>query len=230
MSGEGTGTAETHEMGLFEAMRTARTIRYISPEPVSDDLLRKVLTAATWAPNGGNRQPWRFLVVREPELKRRLRDLYLPPWNEYAAYRAKTGPRPEMNHAAFDRMMRAATHLAEHFDEVPAIVIPCLRLEDVVFTDSELDRPCVTGGSSILPAIQNLLLACRAVGLAAALTTLLVSQELEVKKIFGIPDGWATVAFIAVGYPLGKGYRPVVRQPVEQVTCLDHWDKPLFAN
>jgi nitroreductase len=223
-----------HDIDLFEAMRTCRTVRRLRPDPVPDELLRKVLTAATWAPSGGNRQPWRFLIVRDPQLKRSLGELYLPVWRSfsqvYAAHLATLSPESRVRQ---ERMIRSADHLAEHFHEVPVIVVVCVHIPDLAITDAGLDRPSVVGGASIYPAVQNLILACRAVGLGAALTTLLCHKEPEVRALLGIPEGWATCAHLPLGYPAGKahgagGHGPVHRKPVERVTFLDRWDRPLF--
>jgi nitroreductase len=218
------------EIDVFEAMRTCRTVRRLRPDPVPDELLRKVLTAATWAPSGGNRQAWRFLVVRDAALKRSLKDLYLPLWQRfaqaYAAMQAAASPETQARNA---RMLRSADHLAEHFDEAPAIVVVCVHMPELAITDAGLDRPPVVGGASIYPAVQNLMLACRAVGLGAALTTLLCMKEPEVSALLGIPNGWATCAHLPLGFPQGKGHGPVVRKPVERVTFADRWDRPLFG-
>ena len=218
------------EIDVFEAMRTCRTVRRLRPDPVPDELLRKVLTAATWAPSGGNRQAWRFLVVRDPGLKRSLKDLYLPLWKRfaqaYAAMQAAASPETQARNA---RMLASADHLAEHFDEAPAIVVVCVHMPELAITDAGLDRPPVVGGASIYPAVQNLMLACRAVGLGAALTTLLCMKEPEVAALLGIPSGWATCAHLPLGFPQGKGHRPVARKPVERVTFADRWDRPLFT-
>jgi nitroreductase len=213
------------EIDLFEAMRTCRTIRRLRPDPVPDDLLRRVLTAATWAPSGGNRQPWRFVVVRDAGRKKALKDLYLPLWERFsAAYAA----RFTTDSAAARRMLGAADHLARHLDEAPLIVVVCAQMAELAITDAGLDRPPVVGGASIYPAVQNLMLACRGVGLGAALTTLLCMKEPEVCALLGIPYGWATCAHLAVGFPEGRGHGPLARKPVEAVVFLDGWDRPLW--
>jgi nitroreductase len=217
------------DIALLEAMRTCRTVRRLRPDPIPEALLCQVLTAATWAPSGGNRQPWRFLVVRDAERKRALRDLYLPIWQSFsAAYGARMTARAPEAHARITRMMAAADHLAEHLDRAPVIVVFCVHLPDLAITDAGLDRPSVVGGASIYPAVQNLLLACRAVGLGGALTTLLCQKEPEVRALLGIPENWATCAHVPIGYPEGKGHGPLARMPVERVAFLDHWDRPLF--
>ncbi len=215
---------------LFEAMRTCRTVRRLRPDPVPDELLRQVLTAATWAPSGGNRQPWRFLVVRDAELKRRVGELYLPVWRTFSAgYASRVAAASPPSRAGLERMMRAADHLAEHFHEAPVILVVCVHIPSLAITDAGLDRPAVVGGASIYPAVQNLILACRGVGLGAALTTLLCLKEPEVRALLGIPADWAPCAHLPVGYPAGEGHGPVQRQPVESVAFLDRWEQPLFS-
>src|SRR5947208_4552900 len=111
------------EISLFEALRTCRTVRRLKPDPVPDALLRQVLTAATWAPSGGNRQPWRFLVVRDAERKRQLRELYLPLWRNFSqAYTRHLETLAPAARAPQVRMVRAADHLAEHYHEAPVII------------------------------------------------------------------------------------------------------------
>lgn len=214
---------------LFEAMRTCRTVRRLRPDPVPEELLRQVLTAATWAPSGGNRQPWRFLVVRDVELKRRLGELYLPLWRTFsAAYASRVAAASPPSRARLERMVQAADHLAEHFHEAPVILVVCVHIPDLAITDAGRDRPPIVGGASIYPAVQNLILACRAVGLGAALTTLLCLKEPEVRALLSIPADWAPCAHLPVGYPATPGHGPVRRKPVESVAFLDRWDHPLF--
>ncbi len=218
------------ELDLFEAMRTARMVRRLRPDPIPDALLRKVLTAATLAPSGGNRQPWRFLVVRDADRKRHLGERYLALWRTFRdAYTARFGSLSPEVRVREERMIRSADHLAEHFHEAPAIVVVCVHFPELAITDANLDRPSVVGGASIYPAVQNLILACRGVGLGATLTTLLCLQEPEVRALLDIPEGWATCAYLPLGYPEGKGHGPVRRKPVEKVAYLDRWDQPLFS-
>jgi nitroreductase len=218
------------ELDVFEAMRTMRTVRRLRPAPVPDEVLRRVLTAATWAPSGGNRQPWRFVVVREAALKRQLQEMYLALWQTFsAAYTARLLETvPPEERASSERMLRAADHLAQHLHEVPVIVVVCVHVPDLAITDGGFERPPVVGGASIYPAVQNLLLACRAVGLGAALTTLLCQKEPEVQAMLSIPKRWATCAHIAIGHPEGTGHGAVKRRPVDEVAYLDRWEQPLF--
>jgi nitroreductase len=220
---------ENAGIDLFEAMSTLRSVRRLRSDPVPDDLLRKVLTAATWAPNGGNRQPWRFIVVRNAETKRTLRDLYLPHWTTYEnAHRPAVAKLPEPERSRMEKTFATARHLAEHIHEAPVIVVVCVHLPDLAITDAKLGRPSVVGGGSIYPAVQNLLLACRAYGLGATLTTLLCIEEPKVKELLAIPENWATAAYVPIGYPQGRGHGPLTRKPIDKVSFLDRWDSPLF--
>jgi nitroreductase len=220
---------ENAGIDLFEAMSTLRSVRRLRSDPVADDLLRKVLTAATWAPNGGNRQPWRFIVIRNADTKRTLRDLYLPHWTTYEnAHRPAVAKLPEPERSRMEKTFATARHLAEHIDEAPVIVVVCVHLPDLAITDAKLGRPSVVGGGSIYPAVQNLLLACRAYGLGATLTTLLCIEEPKVKELLAIPENWATAAYVPIGYPQGRGHGPLTRKPIDKVSFLDRWDSPLF--
>jgi nitroreductase len=217
------------DVPLLEGIRTTRAVRRLRSEPVPAALIRTVCEAGTFAPSGGNRQPWRFLVVRDADTKRRLADLYRPLWETFSqAYVAQLSGLPAEKRKSHDGMLSAANHLAAHFHEAPIILVVCVHMPELAITDLGLDRPPIVGGASIYPAVQNLNLACRAVGLGSALTTLLCREEPAVRSLLGIPDGWATAAHIAIGFPAGKGHGPLTRKPVERVAYLDRWDQPLF--
>lgn len=214
-------------MDVFEAMRTCRAIRRLRPDPVPAALLRRVLEAATWAPSGGNRQPCRFIAVRDAGLKAALQRLYVPTWQAYRAQRGRIAAAlPESSRRRAERGLEAGDHLAEHLHEAPVIVVVCARTKDLMITDAQLGRPSVVGGASIYPAVQNLLLACRAMGLGGTLTTLLCLHETEVRSLLGIPDGWATCAHVPIGWPAGRGHGPLDRKPVDAVTFSDRWGEP----
>ena len=217
------------EIGLYEAMRTTRAARRLRPDRVPDEVLRRVLEAATWAPSGGNRQGWRVIAVRDPDTKRRLRDLYKEPWDRYARGQRRALERLDTEaRAKGERALRAADHLAEHLHEAPVILVFCFNPELLAITDLSLGRPSVVGGASLYPAVQNLLLACRAEGLGCVLTTLLCMAEVQIRPLLELPEPWATCAFVPVGYPVGTGHGPVSRKPIEEMSYLDRWDKPLF--
>ena len=103
----------------------------------------------------------------------------------------------------------------------------CARLEDVHPTDHELGRLSVVGGASIYPAVQNLLLSCRAVGLGSALTTLLCHEEAKIKELLAIPADISVVATIALGYPEKPFPKKLSRRPVSEIAFVDRYGSAL---
>jgi len=218
------------EIGLYEAMSTLRAVRRLRPDPVPDDVLHRVLEAATWAPTGANTQPWRVVVVKDPEPKAQLGELYLRGWNRYSeGHKARLLEMPEHVRETQNRILAAGDRLAAHFGETPVIAVFCFNPEMMAITDIKLDRVSVVGGGSVYPAVENLLLACRAEGLGCTLTTLLCGYEPRVKEILGVPEGWGTACAIPIGYPIGGGHGSIHRRPVEKLTFLDHWDHPYVS-
>lgn len=210
-------------MDFLDVVRTTHTCRRYRPDPVPAEVLRRVLDAARFAPTGGNRQGVRFLLVQDAAKRRALRDLYLPLWEQYAS-RAVSKPG-----APLPKLLQNADHMARHLDEVPVHVVVCAQVADLMATDRHLERVSVVAGASIYPSVQNLLLAARNEGLGTALTTLLCAVEPKVKDLLGIPDGVATAALVALGYP-EKGFpRSLPRRPVEEIAFGDTYGVPLFS-
>ncbi len=195
-------------MDLFEAIGTQRAMRRLKSDPVTDEDIWKILDAAIKAPSGGNRQPWNFIVVRDVETKRKLGEYYLDAWNKvYAA----GGDRAGQDDASQSRVYRSAEHLAHHLAEAPVLIIATIR-----------GGGNAGGGGSIYPAVQNLMLAARALGLGTTLTSLHKLHEKEVKELLGIPEQVETMALIPVGWPKGKFGAPE-RMPVEKVVYWEQW-------
>lgn len=217
------------DVGLYEAMASTRAVRRLRPDPVPEPVLRRVFEAATWAPSGGNRQPWRLIAVRDAALKRALGALYAGPWGPYAArQRAQIAQLPAESRSRGERSLAAGDYLAAHLHEAPVIAVFCFQPELLTITDAALSRPSVVGGASLYPAVQNLLLACRAEGLGCVLTTLLCMVEEKVRPLLSIPEPWATAAFVPIGWPVGRGHGPLRRRPVEQMVFTDRWgESPL---
>jgi nitroreductase len=214
------------EIGVYEAMRTLRAVRRLKPDPIPDDVLRRVLEAATWAPTGANRQPWRIVVVKDPERKRRLGELYAERWNFASKiYRATLTDLPPEVRQSQERMLAAADHLGAHFGESPVIAIFCFNPKELAVTDANLERVSVVGGGSIYTAVENLLLACRAEGLGCVLTTILCIVEAQVKQILSIPDPWGTAAAVPIGYPIRRGHGPITRRSIDELTYVDSWGR-----
>lgn len=222
--------ADEAGIDLYDAASTTRAVRRLRPDPIPDGVLKRVFRAATWAPSGGNRQPWHVIAVRDPARKRVLRDLYRELWTDYAASRhALLASAPDAVRLPTARALHAGTYLAEHLDDVPVVAVFCFDPRGLAITDRGLDRPSVVGGASLYPAVQNLLLACRAEGLGCVLTTLLCAREPEVRALLEIPEPWATSAFVPIGWPVGRGHGPLTRRPVEDVVFGDRFGAALFA-
>ncbi|MFA1548274.1 nitroreductase family protein [Actinomadura chokoriensis] len=210
-------------MDVIEAMKTTGTCRYFSDKPVPDEVLMSAFDAARFAPQGGNRQPVRWIVVRDEDRRRQLAEWYLAPWK---AYLAGIGAG-DIGVGALPKAVTDADHFAEHLHEVPAIVVLCAELDGLHPTDLELDRLSVVGGGSIYPTAQNFCLALRDQGVASALTTLLVHAEPQVKELLGIPDGVITAAHIAVGYPARGFPAKLTRTPVEEIVFGETYGTPI---
>ncbi len=211
-------------MEIYDAMSTLRAVRRLKPDPIPAEVMNRVLAAASWAPTGGNAQPWRIVLVTDAAPKKKLGELYASSWNGFAkAYEQRLSGAPEADRTREMRTLAAGNYLAAHFHEAPAIAIFCFNPKFMAITDIKLDRVSVVGGGSVYTAVQNLLLACRTEGLGCVLTTLLCEHELEVKKLLGIPDAWGTAAAIPMGYPVGKGHGPIRRQPATKLTFDNRW-------
>jgi nitroreductase len=217
------------EMGIYETMRTLRAVRRLRPDPIPDDVLHRVLEAATWAPTGANLQPWRIVVVKDRALKEPLGKLYNERWTAYSTqYRGAipASASPDAR-ARAERTLAAGDYLGAHFGRTPVIAMFCFNPKNMAITDARQQRISVVGGGSVYPAVENLLLACRAEGLGCVLTTLLCQCEPEVRKLLAIPDPWYTAAAIPIGYPVGRGHGPLIRRPVEQLAYLDTWGRQI---
>ncbi len=209
-------------MDFAEVIRTTPTCRRYRPDPVPDDVLRRVLDGTRWAPTGGNRQGVRFVAVRDADLRRRLRDLYVPLWEQYA------GRATERPGAPLPRLLAEADHMARHLDRIPVLVVVCAQLADLLATDRHLGRLSIVGGASVYPAVQNLLLSARAEGLGTALTTLLCAVEPQVKELLAIPEGVATAALVPLGWPENPFPARLARKPLRDLCFADAWGAPLF--
>jgi nitroreductase len=225
---------------LIETLRSTGAAREFRPDPVPDDVLARVLDTARFAPSGGNRQAWRVIVLRDPDIRRGLRELYTASWYEYLAQGAAglvawapiTDRDAEAAAVARAGEMEAAAAagpggFAEHFDEVPVLLVLLADLRALAAIDRDLPRYTMAGGASIYPFAWNTLLAARAEGLGGVITTMAIRREPEVKALLGVPDHFAVAAVIALGYPTRQPTR-LTRQPVEGFTTVDRFDGPAF--
>jgi nitroreductase len=216
-------------MDLHEAMRCAPTSRRFTRDPVAHDALVRALDSARFAPSGGNRQGWRVVVVRDAERRRALAELYLPHWR---AYMQLTGAAQMLDEPdAFDarrvRMSRLADEYAANLAQVPVHIVVGVRLQDLAVTDAALPRQSIVGGASVYPFVQNLLLTLRAEGLGAAMTTLLVPAEADVRRLLAIPDEIALAAHIGVGHRADPWPLRLARRPVEEFAFAERYGEAL---
>jgi nitroreductase len=200
-------------MDFFDVARTQRAMRRLHSDPIADEDLWTILETAIMAPSGGNRQPWNFVVIRDAGAKAKIAAWYLEAWNK--AYGGTTRDAM-LADAAMAKTFKSADYLANHLADVPVLVLATIK-KDMFAIGPTL-------GASIYPAVQNLMLAARALGLGTALTTLHKLHEADVKQLLGIPDDVETMALIPVGRPKGQFGRPN-RLPVEKVVYWDGWGK-----
>lgn len=220
---------------MLEAIHSARAIRRFKPDPVPEAVLTEILDAAIRAPSAGNAQNWVFLVVRDAEQRRKLGVLYRKASDIASAMYAARGRPPHLTEEQFRRLMSSGSFLWDHLADAPVILVPCQTQPKV--PPPEALPPDVRArhleeqryverirGASIYPAVQNVILACRAFGLGTTITTNHIRCEDEVKAVLGVPDDVQTFALMPIGYPL-DAFGPVVRRPVAEVVHADRWGR-----
>jgi nitroreductase len=224
------------DIGLFEAIYSARSIRRLKPDPVPEELITQILDAAIRAPSGGNAQSWAFLVVRDPGLRQKLGAIYRKASDIAEAVYAARGRPAHLTEGQFARMMAAGAHLWEHMGEAPVLLLPCARRP--ALPSREALPPAIAArwadevayadrirGASIYPAVQNIILACRALGLGTVITTNHIRCEDEAKALLGIPEDVATFALMPIGWPIDK-FGPLTRRPPAEIAHSDRWGAP----
>jgi nitroreductase len=198
------------DLPLLEGIRTTRAIRRLRPDPVPLALVQKVCEAGTFAPSGGNRQPWKFVAVLDAERRRWIAERYRKAFHAYIAPAVEAAKSPDFPEAG-RRNQRAAIHLADHLHEAPVLLF--------VAGFTRRGEPQL---QALMPAVQNVLLACRAVGLGASLTTLHRSFGEECDRYLGLPEGCPSCALLPIGWPLGRYGRPP-RRPVAECFYVDRY-------
>jgi len=208
----------TSTVGMLEGITTTRTIRRYTSDPVPAEALRAMLFAATRAPSGSNRQPFRFIVLTDGpkavEAKKLVAKGAQQVWGakkEFDGYTSGSGADKLSPKA---RVARTMQHYVDHFDEVPVLVFPCL----VRYRD-----PNPMEGASIYPACQNLLLAARALGYGGAFTGMHYHVEAELRELLGIPDGVFMAGTITIGKPTGH-QGAVRRRPLAELVFTEQWE------
>jgi nitroreductase len=221
------------DIGLFEAIYSARALRRLKPDPVPEALITRILDAAIRAPSAGNAQNWAFVVVRDPELRHQLGLIYRRASDIAAAMYAARGRPAHLSDRQFARMLEGGAYLWDHLGEAPVLLIPCQRrpavppptalpLAVAALYEDELAYVERIRGASIYPAVQNVILACRGLGLATLITTNHIRCEGEVKALLSIPEDVDTFALMPIGWPLDK-FGPLNRRPLAEVVHSDRW-------
>jgi nitroreductase len=198
-------------MDVLEAMGTCRAIRHLRPDPVPDELLHKVLRAATCAPSPGNSQGWDFVVVRDAHMRREIGN----------AVRNAMGPvlasMPEGDDPVRNRTLRGLRHMVEHLGDAPVIVFVCGVPNYPVANPQEEYL-----WSTLYPAAQNLIVAARSLGLGTVFSQIHRPAEAAIRKILGLPDEARIAVTIPLGWP-DRPFGPVKRAPVEKFVHWDRW-------
>lgn len=224
------------DIGLFEAIYSARSLRRLKPDPVPEALITRILDAAIRAPSAGNAQNWAFIVVRDAEQRRKLGVIYRKASDIAADVYQARGRPAHVTAEQWRRSMASGAYLWDHMGEAPVLLVPCLTQRDMPpanelppeiqarYQDelAYLDR---IRGASIYPAVQNVILACRALGLGTVVTTNHLRCEDELKKVLALPAEVQTFALMPIGYPVGK-FGPLARRPIGEVAHAGTWSKP----
>lgn len=227
-------------MELTDALRSTGAVREFTDQSVNDATVYRLLETARFAPNGGNRQAWRVVVIQDPIVRRAMRDIYLPGWYQYLA-QASAGLTPwavitdrELESQAValaDGIAAEAAAgpggFAEHLDQVPVMLVLLADLRRLATVDRDADHYTMVGGASIYPFAWSILLAARAEGLAGVMTTMVVRNERAVMQLLSVPDTHTVAAVLALGHPV----RPVSklrRGAVDEFATIDRFDgRPL---
>jgi nitroreductase len=223
---------------LIDALRTTGAVRDYTNAEVADETVYRLLDTARFAPNGGNRQAWRVVVVKDPEIRRLLRDLYLPGWYQYLAQSA-AGLTPwaavtdrELERRAVADAPGLASAAAEgtggfseHLDGVPVMLVVLADLTRLATVDRDADHYTMVGGASVYPFAWSILLAARDEGLAGVMTTMVVREEAAVKQLLGVPASVSVAGLLALGHPVHQPTR-LRREAVETFTTVDRYDGP----
>ena len=230
---------------IFEVMASMRAMRRLRPDPVPDELLRQVIEAGSLAPSANHQQRYAFVLVTDRDQMARLAAIWQPIVHFYRAT-FLSAPRSDIEPELLQRILEAIDYQAAHFAETPALIVACYDFGSYpasvrkrmlraprAFRQFGARRTLAmirnmgtvtnrTEAASIYPAVQNLLLAARSLGLAANLTTWHLMAEGEVKEVLGIPRRIHTYALIPIGWPVGS-FGPVRRHPVEPMIHRDRW-------
>jgi nitroreductase len=211
-------------MDLVEALRTTGAARDFTDQAVDDATVAAVLDDARFAPSGGNRQPWRVAVIKDPVLRRHLAELMTGVWQEYLGESFDPTRTPfAFGLSSGHRRVEAPNPLLDKIEQVPVVLALAADLNKIALMDINLGRPPITGGASMYPFAWSILLAARARGLGGVMTTFLSRAESTAAPDLGLPDGHALAATIFLGYPVHQNTK-LRRGEVDAFTTVDRFD------
>lgn len=216
-------------MELRDAIRTTGSVRSFTDDPVDDATIAAILDDARFAPSGGNRQPWRVAVVKDPAVRRELASMMQPVWDEYVmATRAGQVPFNSVDYRPEPTAMHVPNPLLDHIESIPVVLAVAADLRRIVAADAGLDRATVVPGASIYPFCWNVLLAARGRGLGGVLTTFLSRAEPTAGPLLRLPDGYALAATIFLGVPEHQPTR-LRRNDVASFASVDSFEGEPFG-
>jgi nitroreductase len=217
-------------MDLTEALCSNPSVRDFTDEAVSDEEVAALLEVARFAPSGGNRQPWRVAVIKEPSLRRALADLCGPVWSEYLA-EGMTGATPFSvvgSPPVVDPLGPQPNPLLDAIESVPVVLVVAADLGQIAMMDKDLARAPLTGGASVYPFVHSILLAARDRNLGGVMTTFLARAEPEAAPLLRLPDTWALASMVFLGHPVRRATK-LVRRPVRDFAVIDRFDGVSFG-
>src|SRR6478735_7391544 len=207
------------ESELFDALMTTRSMRRFTNEPVADADIERCLAAAVQAPSGGNIQPYQFLVVTDPDRKAALGDLYRQAFDRYdpAVQRLIPPFADDDARRRHERNWGMSRRLADTIGTVPVMVLVLVPRISMAVTDEEGEMDVGPVYASVYPAVENFILAARALGLGTCLTTVIRIHETEARAVCGVPDRFEIAALLPVGHPTGH-WGVAARRPAPTLT------------
>ena len=220
-------------MELRDGIRTTGAVRGFTDQVVDDQVVHDILDDARFAPSGGNRQPWRVVVVKDPTLRHQLGESMKPVWDEYVAISA-TGKTPFTVVDASAYQLASVTpgnvpnDLLDNIGNIPVVLAVAADLGSIAMMDKDLDRATITGGASIYPFCWSIVLAARSRGLGGVITTFASRVEPTTGPLLGLPQNWALAATIFLGHPI-KQTTNLKRHAVDKFTTIDAFNGSPFT-
>lgn len=221
-------------MDLRDGIRQTGAVRGFTSDAVNDGVVHAILDDARFAPSGGNRQPWRVAIIKDPTIRRSLGDAMRPVWDEYAGLVAEgrtpfTVVEPSSTTLSTSKSANVPNDLIDNIVDIPVVLAVAADLSRIAMMDKDLDRATITGGASVYPFCWNILLAARERGLGGVITTFASRVEPVTGPLLGLPRDHALAATVFIGHPV-KVLTKLKRQPVDSFTTIDRFDGPRFGS